>query len=130
MKPIFDIRNWRVVALSETDDILVGETWEGLCILGAPGSGKSANVGKQLARGYLRTPGMGGLILTAKAEETTNWIRLAEENGRANDLIVVNEKSGHLIDPIAAEWLRDGRGAGDIENVIDFFTTLVSLGKK
>ena len=47
---------------------------EGTFITGAPGSGKTTTSGKQIAYGLLRTPNSGGLILTAKAEETQNWI--------------------------------------------------------
>ena len=33
-------------------------------------------------------------------------------------------------DPLHYEWTRPGRGAGDLESIIDFFSTLVSIGKK
>jgi hypothetical protein len=126
----YDALNWRLVAVSETDFILVRDAVEGIFICGAPGSGKSSNVGKQHAIGLLSAPHSGALILTAKAEETAVWQQYAKDCGREDDLIVFNEKSGHTFDPIAYEWYREGRGAGDNENLIDFFSTLVSLGKK
>jgi hypothetical protein len=79
--------------------------------------------------GLLRIPGTGALILTAKAEETHNWIGYAKACGREKDLIVFNAESGLRFDPLHYEFTRPGRGAGDIESVIDFFTTLVSIGK-
>ncbi|MGA7234649.1 MAG: TraM recognition domain-containing protein [Bryobacteraceae bacterium] len=128
--PDYDALNWRLVALSETDFILLRDAVEGIFISGAPGSGKSSNVGKQFALGLLSAPNSGALILTAKAEETPIWLQYAKDCGREKDVILFNEKSGHVFDPIAYEWNREGRGAGDIENVIDFFSTLVSMGKK
>jgi hypothetical protein len=119
-----------VLVLSAVDVIYLAWLWEGTCIFGAPGSGKSSCSGRNLAMGLLRVPEMGGLILTAKAEETQNWIRYAQECGREEDLIIFNAGSGLCFDPIFSEWTRTGRGAGDLEGIIDLFTTLVSIGKE
>jgi hypothetical protein len=75
-------------------------------------------------------PKSGGLILTAKAEETLNWIGYAKACGRENDLIIFNAESGHAFDPLHYENTRPGRGAGDMESIIDLFSTLISIGKK
>jgi hypothetical protein len=125
-----DILDQPVLSLSESDFWDVRALCEGTLITGAPGSGKSSCSGKQIAQGLLRIPSMGGLILTAKAEETRNWIRYAQECGREKDLIVFNAESGHCFDPLHYEWTRPGRGAGDLESIIDLFSTLVSIGKK
>lgn len=125
-----NILDYPVLSLSEKDVLLLRDLVEGTLITGAPGSGKSSCSGKQIAYGLLNTPGMGGLVLTAKAEETQNWIRYAKECGREKDLIVFNSESGHSFDFLHYEWTRPGRGAGDLESVIDFFSTLVSIGKK
>jgi hypothetical protein len=119
-----------VLSLSESDQLCVRDLAEGTLITGAPGSGKSSTSGKQLAYGLLRTPKTGGLVLTAKAEETQNWIAYAKACGREKDLIVFNAESGHSFDPLHYEWTRPGRGAGDLESIIDFFSTLVSIGEK
>jgi hypothetical protein len=127
-KTFFDVV---ILALSALDLTLLGWLWEGLLIVGGPGSGKSSCVGRQLALGLLRgVPELGALVLTAKAEETQNWIRYAKECGREKDLIIFNAESGHCFDPLHYEWTRKGRGAGDLESVIDFFSTLVSIGKQ
>lgn len=119
-----------ILALSDTDELRLRDLAEGTLITGAPGSGKTSTSGRQFALSLLQVPGMGGLILTAKAEETANWIAYAKACGREKDLIVFNAESGDCFDPLHYEWTRPGRGAGDIESVIDFFSTLVSIGKK
>ncbi len=125
-----DILDRIILSFSEVDHLQLATMYEGTFVSGAPGSGKSSAVGKQIAYGLLVTPNSGGLILTAKSSETQAWIDYAQACGRSRDVIVFNESSGLVFDPIAYEWNRPGRGAGDIENVIDFFSTLVSLGKK
>ncbi len=119
-----------ILALSEADELRPRDLVEGTLITGAPGSGKTSTSGQQLALSLLRVPRMGGLVLTAKAEETNNWIAYAKACGREKDLIVFNAESGDCFDPLHYEWTRPGRGAGDIESVIDFFSTLVSIAKK
>lgn len=119
-----------VLCLTENDYLLLRDLVEGTLITGAPGAGKSSCSGRQIAMGLLRTPKMGGLVLTAKAEETKNWIRYAKACGREKDLILFNAESGFTFDPLHYEFTRPGRGAGDVESIIDFFSTLASVGKK
>jgi hypothetical protein len=115
---------------SELDLWTVRDSFEGTLICGSPGSGKSSNSGKNIAHAFLKTPTMGGLILTAKAEETPTWMEYAKVCGREKDVIVFNAASGHVFDPLWYEWNRPGRGAGDLETVIDLFSTLLSIGKQ
>lgn len=125
-----DILDQPVLSLSGGDLLCIRDLVEGTLITGGPGSGKSSCSGYQLAHGLLRDPNTGGLVLTAKAEETQNWIRYAKECGREKDLIVFNAESGHCFDFLHYEWTRPGRGAGDLESIIDFFSTLASIGRK
>ncbi len=126
-----DFFNRTVMSLSEEDRVLLSALFEGMLISGGPGAGKSSCVGRQAALGMLRNvPELGALILTAKPEETQNWIRYAQESGREQDLIVFNAASGHCFDPLFYEWTREGRGAGDLESIIDVFSTLVALGSQ
>ena len=118
------------LSLSDADHLRLRDLVEGTLITGAPGSGKTTTSGKQLACALLRTPNTGGLVLTAKAEETANWIAYAKACGREKDLIVFNAESGLCFDPLHYEFTRPGRGAGDMESIIDFFSTLVSIGHK
>ena len=90
-----DILDRRILSLSERDHLRLRDLVEGTLITGAPGSGKSSTSGKQIGYGLLRTPNTGGLVLTAKAEETQNWINYAKACGREKDLIIFNAESGH-----------------------------------
>ena len=119
-----------ILFLSDSDPLRLRDLVEGTLITGAPGAGKTSCSGRQIAMGLLRTPNMGGLVLTAKAEETQNWIGYAKACGREKDLIVFNAESGDCFDPLHYEFTRPGRGAGDMESIIDLFSTLVSIGKK
>lgn len=130
MVPKDDLPNRRIVGLSVSDWFTVESTWQGILITGSPQGGKSSCSGKQIAYGLLRVPQTGGLVLTAKAEETENWIRYVRECGREKDLLVFNAESGHCFDFLHYEWTRPGRGAGDLESIIDFFSTLASIGRK
>jgi hypothetical protein len=130
MAPHYEILDWPILSLTEADHIYIRDACEGIAVFGAPGSGKTTTSGKQLAYGLLKVPLSGGLILTAKAAETQNWISYAKACGREKDLIIFNAESGHCFDPLHYEFTRPGRGAGDMESIIDFFATLVSIGKK
>jgi Mg-chelatase subunit ChlI len=107
--------------LSKSDPLRVRDAVEGIAILGAPGSGKTTTSGRQVALALLQIPNSSGLVLTAKPDETTNWIAYAKECGREKDLIVFNAESGLHFDPLHYAFNRPGRGAGDTETVIDFF---------
>jgi hypothetical protein len=119
-----------ILELSHSDYLRLRDVVEGTLITGAPGSGKSSCSGRQIAMGLLRVPNSGGLVLTAKAEETQNWIAYAKACGRDKDLIIFNAESGLVFDPLHYEFTRSGRGQGDMESIIDFFSTLASIGKK
>lgn len=119
-----------ILSLSDSDYLTIRDVVEGTLIIGAPGSGKSSCSGRQLAMGMLRIPKSGGLVLTAKSEETLSWIRYAKICKREQDLIIFNAESGLVFDPLHHEFNRPGRGQGDMESIIDFFSTLTSIGKK
>ena len=125
-----DILDRPILSLSESDIVPMRQMMEGSFATSSSGGGKTSTIGKNLAYGLLRAPRTGGLVLTAKAEETQNWIAYAKACGREKDLILFNAESGHSFDPLHYEWTRPGRGAGDLESIIDFFSTLVSIGQK
>lgn len=118
-----------LLPLSESDYVSPRSSFEGIFICSSSGGGKTANIGKNLAHSFVNA-GYGGLVLVAKAEETQNWITIAKACGREHDLILFNVESGHCFDPLYYEWNRPGRGSGDLETIIDLFSTLLSISKK
>jgi TraM recognition site of TraD and TraG len=101
----------------------------GTLIVGDPGSGKSSTSSKQIICAFMRA-GMGGVLHTVKSEDTANYLEYARECGREKDVVVFSEESGLQFDPLAYEWSRPtGRGAASIEACIDYFSTLLSVGK-
>jgi hypothetical protein len=115
---------------SESDFWSRRNSWEGTLVTASPGGGKTANIGRNLAHSLVRDPHSGGLVLVAKSEEIHNWVNIAKACGREKDLLIFNAESGHCFDPLYYEWNRPGRGAGDLETIIDLFSTLMSIGKK
>jgi hypothetical protein len=125
-----DLLDRRLFNLSDFDPWTTRDACEGTLIMSSSGGGKTTTVGKNTAHSFLRTPMMAGVVLVAKGEETQNWIDYAQQCGCPERLVVFNESSGHCFDPLAYEWSRPGRGSGDVENLIELFTTLQSLGKQ
>ena len=80
-----DILDLSILSLSEADHLSLRDLVEGTLITGAPGSGKTSTSGKQLAYALLKTGNTGGVVLTAKAEETNNWIAYARACGREKE---------------------------------------------
>jgi hypothetical protein len=119
-----------VFAFSEQDAVpLRALVQGGTLVVGDPGSGKSSTVGKQVACALMRA-GLGGLFHAVKSEDRDSFIAWARECGREKDIVVFNEASRLRFDPLAYEWSRPtGRGAGDVEGIIDYFSTLLTMGK-
>lgn len=123
-----DILDQPILSLSDTDHLSVRDLVAGgTLITGGLGSGKSSTSGKQLCCGLMRA-GFGALICPVKVEDTDNVLAYAEACGREKDVILFNESSGLAFDPLAYEWSRPGRGRGDVENVIEYFSTLLAAG--
>ena len=125
-----NILDWPLLGFSADDFWRVRDSQESTLICASSGGGKTKTVGKNIAYSFLKTPGMGGVVLIGKGEETANWRRYAKACNRENDLIPFSEESGHCFDPFAYEWSRPGRGAADVENMVEIFTSLQSLGKQ
>jgi len=120
-KPLFQF--------SEFDAFTIRDACEGVQIFGGIGSGKTSGSGRTLAYQFLKA-GFGGLVLTAKPEETQLWQDYAEATGRADDLIIVNPENEFRFNFLDYECTREGRGAGLTENLIDLFITLTEVGQR
>ncbi|MEZ4991927.1 MAG: TraM recognition domain-containing protein [Saprospiraceae bacterium] len=101
----------------------------GVQIFGGIGSGKSSGSGKWIAKTFLKN-GFGGLILCAKPDESTNWIKYAEEVGRKEDLIIFSEGSKYEFNPLEYEMKRSSKGGGEIYNLANLFMEIYKMGNR
>lgn len=67
-------------------------SFSGLTIVGGTGSGKSSGSARTIAKRLLRN-NYGGLVLTVKEDELDSWRQFCTEEGRSNDLIVVEPEA-------------------------------------
>jgi hypothetical protein len=75
-----------LLRLSAGDVFTLRDAFQGVCIMGGIGSGKTSGSGQALAGAYLRA-GMGGLVLCAKPEEADLWRRYCVQHGRSGSLM-------------------------------------------
>jgi hypothetical protein len=120
--------NKRLMSLTELDDWTAGDACEGTLITGSPGSGKSSTAAKEMALRFLGE-GMGGLVLCHKADEPDTWLKYCARMGRSKDVILFSINSGHMYDPLYYEWNRPGKGAADVESLIEMLVMLMGGGK-
>jgi len=103
------------------DDIL-----KGVMVFGGTGSGKTSGSGRYLAESFLEL-GFGGLVLTVKTDEADAWRKYARVTGRDNDLIVIEENSGHYFNFLDYEASRGGKGAAMTDNIYRIFSEIKEL---
>lgn len=114
---------------SPQDPWSVRDATQGTLILGATGSGKTTGSGQAIAKAMLAR-GFGGLVLTAKSDETETWRRYCDETGRSDDLVVFGAESGHRFNFLDFEATRAGAGAGLGENVVNLFSTVLETAER
>ncbi len=85
---------------------------QGVQVFGGIGSGKSSGSGQTLAKTYLRE-GYGGIVLTAKINEATEWLNYARETDRWEHIVVFGEKNKF---EIWAEYLEKENHLGELED--------------
>ncbi len=107
----------------------LNDAFQGVQILGGTGSGKSSGSGQALARAFLNA-NLGGLVLTAKTDEVFAWQAYAEEAGRGEDLIIVDEKAKWRFNFLRYELKRPGAGAGHTENLVNLFSSVLEASER
>ena len=104
--------------------------FQGVQIFGGIGSGKTSGSGQTLARAFLRK-GFGGLVLCAKPDERGNWVKMAEQENRINDLkIFCKPKLGEkefFFNPLNYEAAR--KDGGDTFNLVNLFMQIYQMGR-
>lgn len=108
----------------------IGDSFEGVQVFGDTGSGKSSASAKVLATSLLRA-GYGGLVLTVKPDDVTDWKKFLAENGRDQDGIFFGPGSGHCFNFLDYE-LKRGRqlrlGSLNAAQILGELVTLAQRG--
>ncbi len=118
-----------ILGFSPHDPFTIRDACEGVQIFGCSGSGKTSGSGRLLATSYLRQ-GFGGLVLTAKVDETDLWRQYAAETGRTNDLVIFGAKEPQRFNLLEYEWAHAGDGAGHSRNMLELFLTLAEIADR
>ena len=112
-----------------------GDVWtirdavRGTQIFGGIGSGKSSGSGRVIAKQFLLN-GFGGLVLCAKPDEVENWVKMAQEFGREDDLLIFEEGSDFQFNPLQYELTREGKGAGEVLNLSNLFMAIYKMSNR
>jgi hypothetical protein len=97
----------------------------GTLILGSVGTGKTSLSGAVLASEYLKA-GYGGLVLTAKPDETTRWLQWAIKYGRREDVVLIRPDL-----PTSINFIGDMLAAGQpVANIVTVFDVAAELAEK
>lgn len=107
------------------DPFTVRDACEGIQIFGGIGSGKTSGSGDLVARAFLQA-GLGGVVLTAKPDETDRWIKLAQQAERNDDIILFGPEHEARFNALEYERSREGRGSGITENLVSLFEILAN----
>ena len=101
---------------------------QGVQIFGGIGSGKTSGSGAFLADKYLRA-GYGGLVLTAKTDETDTWMTYCKAAGREADLIILGPDQPARFNFLDYEANHGGRGAGLTDNIVKTLKTVIQAAE-
>lgn len=113
--------------LAPGEPLTVGQAFEGICVFGGTGSGKTSGSGRALATAMLKR-GWGGLVLTAKPDERELWERYAAETGRSADVRVVEAGGDATLNMLEYEHKRNGREASFIEEIANVLNSAITAG--
>ena len=113
-----------LLGFSDKDSFTIRDSFEGVQIFGGIGSGKTSGSGKLFAHSFLES-GYGGLVLTAKVDETDLWKKYAEQAGRADDLIIINPEAQNCFNFLEYEQSLPHADAGLTENIVRLFESVV-----
>jgi len=97
---------------------------EGTQVFGATGSGKSSGSGQAIAKSFLAS-GYGGLVMTAKPDETKNWKKYARDTGRESDLIFFGPSHFQRFNFLEYELACAGNKSKSVENLVTLFYSII-----
>lgn len=111
------------------DNWTVGDSFEGTQVWGDTGSGKSSASARVLAAAMLRA-GYGGLVLTVKPEDTQEWRRNLEENGRTADGLIFGPQEGGCFNFLQYELAHGARLGVGSKNATRILSELVAMAQR
>ena len=123
MRPEEDPLDQPILGFSEDGPFTIRDSFEGVQIFGGIGSGKTSGSGALFARAYL-VAGYGGLVLTAKVDETDLWRRYAEETGRTDDLVIIGPDAANRFNFLDYEEKHPDSAVGLSENLVRLLETV------
>jgi hypothetical protein len=112
-----------LLGFSEDDPFSIRDAFEGVQIFGGIGSGKTSGSGALFARSFLAA-GFGGLVLTAKVDETDLWRRYAQETGREEDLVIIGPDATNRFNFLDYEGHHPDAEVGLTENIVRLLETV------
>lgn len=118
-----------LLKFGENDVWTIRDAVRGTQIFGGIGSGKSSGSGRTIAKQFLLN-GFGGLVLCAKPDEKGNWVKMAREFGREDDLLIFEEGAEYQFNPLQYELTRDGKGAGEVLNLSNLFMAIYKMSNR
>ena len=114
-----------LLRLSPHDTFTLRDAFQGVCIMGGIGSGKTSGSGQALAAAFLRG-GMGGLVLCAKPEEAELWRHYCREHGRTASLLEIEGTNGGF-NFLAYELAR--QGADGLNSVVECLMRVLEIAR-
>ena len=102
---------------SKLDPITKRMLCQNILILGKTGGGKSSGPGDFLLRCILRHGNTGGLFLSAKPDDLAYLLRVAREEGREGDIIVVQPDGPNCMNILDYE-MKHGAGTRDLTQIL------------
>lgn len=108
----------------DTDRWTIQDACEGTLILGATGSGKTTGSGATIARAFLSAQ-FGGLVLTAKQDESVLWERYAKATDRTGQICRVRPGGSFRFNFLQYQAGLSPENGGSTENIVESLYTLL-----
>ncbi|MCX2495238.1 hypothetical protein OQX63_17240 [Pedobacter sp. PF22-3] len=97
-------------------------------IMGSTGSGKSSTSFCKYLTSYLKA-GYGGILLTTKITDTSDYRAICEEAERGNDVRIISVGGNEKFDFLEYEFGQGDNSEGTTDNIVDLLKTVIEAGQ-